>query len=310
VDQLSFAYLQMARITQDDTGVLASMETEDGPARVYLPTAAIASLLLGPGVSITQPAISTLARHGTSIVFVGEHGVRCYSSISGPRSADMLLLAAKVTTDPDLRLAAARRMYAIRFQEDIPATYTLDQLRGLEGARMRATYAALAKRHQIAFRRDYKRNDFESADPVNQALSSANTCLYGIVGAVLASLGIAPGLGIVHSGTSEALIYDIADMYKTEITIPLAFLCVNEGQPATAVRRKLRERLTLARLMPRIVQDIRHVYGLAKKAEPGDLRDVEVTSLWAGGDAAVPGGVNYSDGDHPMPAAPTGPEDW
>lgn len=310
VDQLSFCYIHMAQVTQDKTGVLARMETQEGERRAYLPTAAIAALLLGPGVSITQSAITTLARHGTTIVFVGQQGTRFYSSIPGSSNTELLLLAARTAVDDGLRLSAARRLYGLRFDDDIPEHFTLEQLRGFEGARMRATYQALAKQHRIAFRRQYTFSDFDAADPVNQALSSANTCLYGVVGAALASLGIPSGLGIVHTGARESLVYDIADIYKAEITIPLAFACASEDNPSTTVRRKLRNRITLTRLLPRIVRDIRHVYGLADRGHRDDPRDVVLTRLWDG-DGEVPGGTNYADGGPgALPADPAGAEDW
>jgi CRISPR-associated protein Cas1 len=175
---------------------------------------------------------------------------------------------------------------------------------------MRATYQALAKKHRVSFRRQYTLSDFESADPVNQALSAANTCLYGVVGAALASLGIHPGLGIVHTGTRESLVYDIADLYKSEVTIPLAFSCADESNPGAAARRKLRDRITLTRLLPRIIRDIHHVYGLSGRGDATDPRDVTLARLWDG-DGEVSGGVNYADASPSvMPADPEGVEEW
>src|SRR4051794_10636610 len=80
-DSLSFLYLDVVRIVQDDTGVCAQVETPRGIDRVYLPTATLACVLLGPGTSITQPALTTFGRHGTTVICVGMGGVRCYAGI-------------------------------------------------------------------------------------------------------------------------------------------------------------------------------------------------------------------------------------
>lgn len=316
VDQLSFCYLHMAIVTQDRTGVLVTTKSEDEVVRAYLPTSSIAALLLGPGVRITHAAISTLARHGTSVVFVGTDGVRCYSTVRGASSTELLLAVARTVSDDDLRLAAAQRMYALRFGMKVPPQATMAQLRGMEGARMRETYKALAKRHRVAFRRQYTTNDFDEADPVNQALSSANTCLYGIVGAALGALGVPAGLGVVHTGHRDSLVYDIADLYKAEITIPLAFEFAKATDPANAVRRSFRASLVLTKLLPRIVHDIHHVFGLGPEGPRPEPRSVPLTSLWdSEGDVA--GGVNHGVGvekplesDEEDLAEPLGIEDF
>ena len=303
----------MARISQDHTGIKACMDTPDGELAAYIPTASIAAILLGPGVSITHASVATFARHGTTLVFVGTQGVRCYSSISGASNTELLVLAARTASDDTLRLQAARRLYEIRFDTKLPDHVTLQQMRGMEGARMRATYQSLARQHQIRFRRSYTTGDFDTADPVNQALSSANTCLYGIVAAALASLGIPPGLGLVHTGHRESLVYDIADLYKAEITIPLAFATAKASDPPTAVRHKFRNRLTLTKLLPRIVRDIQHVFGLGAAAAKNDPRDTRLVELWDGA-GVVPGGTNYGDqamkGESVLPVDPSGVVEW
>ena len=192
VDQLSFCYLDRTRISQDQTGVKATIETATGQRVIYLPTAAIASLLLGPGTTITRDAVTTLARHGTTITFVGDSGVRCYSTIHGASQTTLLLAAAETATNPDQRLAAARRMYQMRFGDTLPDGLTIAQLRGLEGTRMRTIYNEHARRAHVRFRRNYTPGTLDDTDPINAALTAANTALYGIVAAALSSLGIPP----------------------------------------------------------------------------------------------------------------------
>ncbi|GGY51030.1 hypothetical protein GCM10010384_66280 [Streptomyces djakartensis] len=215
--------------------------------------------VLGPDVAITTPALATLARHGTSVVCVGAGGVRAYAGIL-PDSLTTHWLEQQVAAwaDPAQRLQIAVRMYRMRFKDaDVPESVTLEQLRGMEGQRMKAFYKILAQQHGIGrFRRNYRPDQWDTQDPVNLALSAANTCLYGVVHAALLALGLSPALGYVHTGTQHAFVYDIADLYKTEITLPLAFALHNSDKPEQEARRRFREDLRLLRLLPRIVHDV------------------------------------------------------
>ncbi|WGD44825.1 type I-E CRISPR-associated endonuclease Cas1e [Streptomyces cathayae] len=308
-DSLSFLYLDMVRVVQDDTGVCAQIQTPDHRTDlVYIPTAALSCLLLGPGVSITTPALTTLARHGTSVVCVGAGGVRAYAAVL-PDSLTTNWLEQQVATwaDPARRLDVAIRMYGMRFQDDkLPQTVTLDQLRGMEGQRMKALYKILAQQHGIGrFRRNYHPDQWHAQDPVNLALSAANTCLYGIVHAALLALGVSPALGFVHAGTQHAFVYDIADLYKAEITLPLAFALHQSTNPEQEARRRFREDLRLLRLLPRIVQDVLALLTPARTDAPGadadtesrsERRDVEMVHLWDPKAGVLPAGVNYASG--------------
>ncbi|PKT72333.1 type I-E CRISPR-associated endonuclease Cas1 [Streptomyces populi] len=308
-DSLSFLYLDMVRVVQDDTGVCAQIQVgENRTDLVYIPTAALSCLLLGPGVSITTPALTTLARHGTSVVCVGAGGVRAYAGIL-PDSLTTHWLEQQVAvwSDPDRRLDVAVRMYGMRFQDaEVPDTVTLEKLRGMEGQRMKALYKILAQQHGIGrFRRNYHPDQWHAQDPVNLALSAANTCLYGIVHAALLALGLSPALGFVHAGTQHAFVYDIADLYKARTTLPLAFALHQSTNPEQEARRRFREDLRLLRLLPRIVQDVQLLLtpGSAEAsgtaADPGDLperRDVEMVHLWDPKAGVLPAGVNYATG--------------
>ncbi|MFH9044531.1 type I-E CRISPR-associated endonuclease Cas1e [Streptomyces sp. NPDC017966] len=304
-DSLSFLYLDMVRVVQDDTGVCGQIQVgEQRTDLVYIPTAALSCLLLGPGVSITTPALTTLARHGTSVVCVG--AVRTYAGIL-PDSLTTHWLERQVATwaDPARRLDVAVRMYRMRFKDaDVPKTVTLDQLRGMEGQRMKAFYKILAQQHGIGrFRRNYRPDQWDTQDPVNLALSAANTCLYGIVHAALLALGLSSALGYVHTGTQHAFVYDIADLYKTEITLPLAFALHNSDNPEQEARRRFREDLRLLRLLPRIVQDVQSLLTPPHTSTPDDTdeehserRDVRMLHLWDPKTGTLPAGVNYAQG--------------
>ncbi|MER7026201.1 type I-E CRISPR-associated endonuclease Cas1e [Streptomyces sp. NPDC000404] len=208
------------------TGVCEITTDSRGRETVYLPTAALACILLGPGTSITARALATFARHETTVVISGMGGVRCSAAtVPGTLTTTWLEHQARAWADDTRRLAVATAMYEHRFGPgQAPAGATLQQLRGLEGQRIKALYRLLAKQHRIGrFRRTYDPDTWDSQDPVNIALSAANTCLYGIVHAAVVALGCSPALGFVHSGNQQSFVYDIADLYKAELTIPLAF---------------------------------------------------------------------------------------
>ncbi|WP_328765585.1 MULTISPECIES: type I-E CRISPR-associated endonuclease Cas1e [unclassified Streptomyces] len=304
-DSLSFLYMDMVRIVQDDTGVCAQIRVDEQRTdTVYIPTAALSCLLLGPGVSITTRAMATLARHGTSVVMTGAGGVRTYASVL-PDSLTTTWLEGQVHAyaDTERRLAVAVSMYEMRFDDDVPAGATLDTLRGMEGQRMKTLYRLLAQQHGIGrFRRNYHPDQWHEQDPVNLALSAANTCLYGIVHAALIALGCSPALGFVHAGKQHAFVYDIADLYKAEVTLPLAFALNGSANPEQDARRKLRENLRLVQLLPRIVRDVQALLNpdLDTDTEQArtDRHSVDIVHLWDPKAGVLPAGVNYAREAH------------
>ncbi|WP_067473457.1 type I-E CRISPR-associated endonuclease Cas1e [Actinomadura hibisca] len=297
-DSLSFLYIDVARIVQDDTGVKAFFQLGDDVRRVALPTAALGCLLLGPGVSITTRALSTLARHGTTVICTGAAGVRCYAAnVPDSLPTRWLETQARAWADDAEHKAVAHRMYLRRFGDTAPATATIAQLRGLEGQRMKAIYRLLAQQNGLRpFRRSYAPEDWDGQDPVNRALSAANTCLYGIVHAAISAIGCSPGLGFVHTGTSHSFVYDIADLYKAELTIPLAFSLHDATDPDGQARRSFRDGLKLFRLLPRIVADIQTLLDPddGTREEDAEEASEELVDLWDPDLGRLAGGTNYS----------------
>jgi CRISP-associated protein Cas1 len=294
-DSLSFLYLDAVRVVQDDTGVCARVGRSGGGDRVYLPTAAISCVLLGPGTSITQPALATLARHGTTVVCTGSGVVRAYAGIQpSSLTTEWLERQVRAWSDDSERLAVAARMYERRFDIELPPGTSLAQMRGIEGQRVKTLYRMLAQKHQVTrFRRNYDPDAWDSQDPVNLALSAANTCLYGVVHSALLALGCSPALGFIHSGTQHAFVYDIADLYKTKMTIPLAFAQHATAKPEQAVRRHLREQFRLFRLLPRIVTDVQYL--LDPSTGPAADRKAELVHLWDPELGPLPAGTNYAE---------------
>ncbi|WP_214109299.1 type I-E CRISPR-associated endonuclease Cas1e [Acrocarpospora catenulata] len=297
-DSLSFLYLETVRIVQDDTGVCAQVDSPRGVERVYLPTASLSCALLGPGTSITQPALATFARHGTTLVCVGAGGVRSYAGILPAQlTTDWLEHQARAWADEGERLRVAVRMYEHRFgPASVPAGTSLAQLRGLEGQRVKALYRLLATKHGIArFRRNYDPAAWDDQDPVNLALSASNAALYGVVHAAICALGCSPALGFIHAGTQTSFVYDIADLYKAKVTIPLAFSLAGSTQPEREARVRLREEFRLIKLMPTIVSDIQKVIAPTAAAQPPTAQTADIVHLWDPDLGSLPAGVNYAD---------------
>jgi CRISP-associated protein Cas1 len=296
-DSLSFLYMDIVRIVQDDTGVCAQIERKHGTDVIYIPTASLSCVLLGPGTSITARALSTLARHGTTVMCVGTGVVRAYAGIL-PDSLSTAWLERQVRAwaDERRRLDVATRMYEHRFGELTTENASLQQLRGLEGQRMKALYRLHAEKAGIGrFKRNYDPDSWEQQDPVNLALSAANACLYGVVHAALLAMGCSPALGFVHTGTQHSFVYDIADLYKAKLTIPLAFSLNSERNPEGAARRKLRENLRLFRLLPNIVRDVQRLLTEEDLDDEDDSRhEVPMVNLWDPKRGVLPAGVNYT----------------
>lgn len=115
-------------------------------------------------------------------------------------------------------------MYALRFKEEPPERRSVEQLRGIEGVRVRKMYELLAKQFGVTWRhRNYDHTQWGSGDLPNRCLSSATACLYGIAEAAILAAGHAPAIGSIHTGKPQSFVYDIADIFKFETVVPAAF---------------------------------------------------------------------------------------
>jgi len=186
-----------------------------------------------------------------------------FQNKDGDRAA-ALLRQARLVSDEALRLEVVKRMYRMRFRERLPAGLTVQQLRGREGIRVREAYARASRDSGVPWTgRSYDRKDWRSTDPVNRALSAANSCLYGICHAAILSVGYSPALGFIHTGKQLSFVYDIADLYKVELTIPLAFRMAagDSKELERQVRLQCRDVFRESRLIQRIIPDIRQALG-------------------------------------------------
>ena len=293
-ERISFLYLDKCTITRSDSSVVAKTATGSGS----IPVASIGALILGPGTSITHLAMELLGDAGTSIIWAGENGVRYYAS-GRPltHSSTLLMVQAKAVSTTRSRLAVARRMYQMRFPNEDVSHLTMQQLRGREGARVRSQYRKCSDEYGIPWKgREYRHSDHDVGDIVNKSLSSANACLYSIVHCVIFAMGLSPGLGFVHTGHELSFVYDIADLYKAELTIPIAFKIAKTGTSNVwgDTRKAMRDIVFTEHLMERIVYDVKAV--LLGEDDTGDYEsDLEINELqlWDEIGESVKSGVQY-----------------
>ena len=292
-DRLTFLYLEHCQINREDSAIL--MRDELGTVRV--PAAGISVLLLGPGTTITHRAMELIGEAGVSIVWVGEHGVRYYAG-GRPLThrSHLLIRQAELVSNQRTHLDVVRKMYQMRFPNEDVTGLTTQQLRGREGSRVRKAYRQASRKWNIPWNgREYDPEDFSSGDLVNQALSAGHACLYGLAHAVITALGCSPGLGFVHIGHDCSFVYDIADLYKAEITIPIAFeiAAANPEDLPGEVRRRVRDEMVSSHLLERMVHDIRMLL-LDKDTDPLS-QETNVLYLWDSRKGTVANGICYVD---------------
>lgn len=291
-ERMTFLYLERCLINRQDS----ALTVIDSRGTAYVPAASLGVLLLGPGTNISHRAMELIGDAGTSVVWVGEHGVRYYAH-GRPltHSSRMIARQAELVCNVRSRLAVARQMYQMRFPNEDVSRLTMQQLRGREGARVRNVYRTCSKKYGVEWRgREYDPDDFDNASAINKALSAGHVCLYGAAHSVIVALGCSPALGFVHTGHERSFVYDVADLYKAQITIPLAFEVASDrgvDDVAAEMRRRTRDSFSRAHIFEQMVHDIRVLLlGDTKAAEepaPDELY------LWDERHSAVRFGVSY-----------------
>lgn len=253
--------LDGAFVVVDKTGV-----------RTHVPVGGVACLMLEPGTRVSHAAAALAARVGTLLVWVGEAGVRLYSSGQpGGARSDRLLYQAKLALDAGARLKVVRKMYAMRFGEEPPSRRSVEQLRGIEGARVRQTYQLLAKKFGVEWRaRNYDTGDWDRADIANRCLSAATACLYGVTEAAVLAAGYAPAVGFIHTGKPLSFVYDVADIFKFETVVPVAFRIAAKkpNHAEQQVRLKCRDVFRETRLLERLIPAIEEMLAAGELSPP------------------------------------------
>lgn len=226
-DKYPFVYLERGRLEIDDSSI---KWTDASNNVVPLPVATLNALLLGPGTTVTHDAVRTAAAANCSICWVGEDSLLFYAAGFLP-TADTRNLKKQIelSADPKKAIEVARRMFACRFPDADLTGKSLQELMGMEGHRVRALYQAKAEQYQVGWKgRSFTPGKFEVSDLTNQILTSTNAALYGVLCSATHSLGYSPHIGFIHSGSPLPFVYDMADLYKAELCIDLAFHLTRE----------------------------------------------------------------------------------
>ena len=273
-DRAQLVFVARARLDVED-GAFVSVNA-DG-TRTQIPVGGLAGLMLEPGARISHAAVALAARTGTLVTWVGEAGVRLYSAGQpGGARSDKLLWQAATAIDPAARLRVVRKMYAIRFGEDPPSRRSINQLRGIEGVRVRKSYELLAQQHGVTWRRrSYDPGDWDASDVPNRCVSAATACLHGLTEAAVLAAGYAPAIGFLHSGKPISFVYDIADLFKLQTVVPEAFRIAGQHakgkltmEPDRAVRLACRDSFRQSGLLTRIIPAIEEVLSAGDLPRP------------------------------------------
>ena len=269
-ERLSVVFVERGEIDMLDGAFVVVDATG---VRTHIPVGGVACIMLEPGTRVSHRAVALAARVGTLLVWVGEAGVRLYSAGQpGGARSDRLLYQARLALDEGLRLKVVRKMYALRFGEAPPERRSVEQLRGIEGARVRRSYQLLAQQFGVKWAgRDYDAEDWGSSDLPNRCLSAATACLYGVTEAAVLAAGYAPAVGFIHTGKPLSFVYDIADIYKFETVVPVAFKVAASnppGNPERAVRLQCRDIFRQTKLLDRIIPDIEDILAAGEVPKP------------------------------------------
>jgi len=268
-DRISMVFVEYGQIDVKDGAFVVIDKTG---IRTHIPVGSVACILLEPGTRVSHAAIKLASTVGTLLVWVGEAGVRLYASGQpGGARSDRLLYQAKLALDDDLRLKVVRKMYEIRFNEEAPKRRSVEQLRGIEGARVREMYKLFARQYGVEWHgRKYDVKDWDKGDIVNRCLSAATSCLYGITEAAVLAAGYAPAVGFIHTGKPLSFVYDIADLTKFDEVVPLAFKIAakNPHAPDKVVRHECRELFRSTKILKKLIPSIEEVLSAGGVAPP------------------------------------------
>ena len=287
-DRISILFVEKGNLDVLDG---AFVVVDKNGIRTHVPVGGLACLMLEPGSRVSHSAVTLASRVGCLLVWIGDGGVRLYASGQpGGARADRLLYQAKLALDDAARLKVVRKMYALRFKEDPPERRSIEQLRGIEGVRVRKMYELIARKYGVRWKnRNYAYTEWESGDIPNRCLSSATTCLYGICEAAILAAGYAPAVGFLHTGKPQSFVYDIADIFKFDTVVPLAFRVAarKPREPEREVRIACRDAFRQARVLHRIIPTIEEILaagGMSLPKPHEEAVDIEIPNKEGMGD--------------------------
>lgn len=279
-ERVSVLFIEYGRLDVIDG---AFVVVDKNGVRTHIPVGSVACLMLEPGTRVSHAAVTLASRVGCLLVWVGEAGVRLYASGQpGGARADRLLYQAKLALDDTARLKVVRKMYELRFKEKPPEKRSVAQLRGIEGARVRKMYELLARQYKVKWtRRNYDHTSWGSGDGPNRCLSSATACLYGICEAAILAAGYAPAVGFIHTGKPQSFVYDIADIFKFETVVPVAFRIAAKDpfDPEREVRLACRDVFRQTKILKRIIPIIEEVLVAGELERPKDHQEAVTPAI-------------------------------
>lgn len=291
-DRLTFIYVEHAKVNRQDSAITVT----DMQGTVNIPAAIVSVLMLGPGVEVTHRAMELIGTCGMGVVWTGEAGVRQYAYGRPLNHSSRLLEAqAKLVSNSKTRIAVARKMYQMRFKNEDVSKLSMQELRGKEGARLRKIYREQSSKTSVEWtHREYNPDDFEAGTPINKALTAAHQALYGLTYSVISALGASAGLGFVHTGHDLSFVYDFADLYKAEYSIPIAFEMVaklgDDKDIASKTRLAMRDIFKNSKILAKMVSDLKYLLG---------TEDMEIETysynLWDDKMGLQPMGVQYHE---------------
>ena len=290
-ERVSMVFIEKGQIDVKDGAFVVIDETG---IRTHIPVGSSACIMLEPGTRVSHMAAALAARAGTLLVWVGEAGVRVYASGQpGGARSDRLLYQAKLALDDDARLKVVRKMYELRFGEKPPERRSVEQLRGIEGSRVKQIYQLLAKQSGVVWKgRNYDYTQWEAGDMANRCISAATSCLYGITEAAVLAAGYAPAIGFIHTGKPLSFVYDIADLFKFDDIIPHAFKIAakNYPNPEREVRLMCRDIFRQSKILKKIIPTIEEVLAAGELEIPKPFEEAI--------EPAIPNPVSIGDVGH------------
>ncbi len=265
-DKFPFIYLERGRLEIDDSS-LKWLDAEGNVVR--LPVATINTILLGPGTSLTHEAVKTAAAANCAICWVGEDSLLFYAAGFVPTANTRnFKKQIQLASGRNTSLQVARNMFQRRFPCDDLSGKSLKEMMGIEGSRVRQLYETKANEYGVGWKgRKFTPGKFQMGDMTNRILTSTNAALYGILCSSIHAMGYSPHIGFIHSGSPMPFVYDIADLYKEDLTIDLAFSLTRKmaGQyDKHIVSSAFRERVIEMDLLKRVGKDISELMGMAE----------------------------------------------
>ena len=286
-DRMAFLYIEHAKLKQHDQGLV--LENKNGLFQI--PIGTVMCLLLGPGTSITHDAISLISQAGCTCISIGMNAFRVYA-YGEPlnHSSRFIEQQAKYFANKRLHLQVARQMYQKRFPTEDFTGLSVAKMRGKEGSRMRQIYQAYADKYDVHWNgRKYDYDDYFANDSINQALTSANQILYAICECVIHALGFSSALGFIHVGLTKSFVYDISDLYKASLTIPVSFKVISQSGNYfyKSLRTELQKEIINQNLLDQITKDLLGLFEISQ------LDILPVLYLWDTSGRLYKSGVNY-----------------